>query len=281
MTPDYRPKGIGRLIDEAIAVYRAEFRTLALPALYLLLPLSLVSSLAQNAYIRALRGAANSTDPFAVLARVSGAYSALVVAASLIGVAALYYFNAVMQQAPALLTRAPVAPGAFLKAGWKRFLMLWVTGIVMGIAAGFGLLFLLVPGFLLYVYLSMAEPVVGVEGAPIDVAFRRSVSLVRENFWRTVGFFAAILVIIGSLQSALTSVTSIQLILTSISGVNAGGPLPSLGWQVLGGLAQGVAQALTLPLFYVAWLLFYLDLRSRREGMDLLARAQALAARPL
>jgi hypothetical protein len=124
MTPDYRPKGIGRLIDEAIAVYRAEFRTLALPALYLLLPLSLFSSLAQSAYVRAVTGAANATDPFAVLARVSGAYSVLLVAASLISIAALYYFNAVMRQASALLTRMPVAPGAFLRAGWRRFLML-------------------------------------------------------------------------------------------------------------------------------------------------------------
>jgi hypothetical protein len=280
VTPDYAPKGIGRLIDEAIAVYRAEFRTLALPAAFLLLPMSLLIALAQASYLRAVTSAGPAaTDPFEFFFAIAGAYGAFVGAAGLSGLLSLYYFSAVLNAAPSLMLRRPVEPGAFLRGGWRRFLILWVVSIIVGLAYGVGLLFLLFPGLVIYAYLSMAEPIIGVEGAPIDVALRRSVRLVRENLWRTVGFFVAVFVIVASLQSALTSVTSVQLILGVIAGGSSGSSVPSFGWQVLGGLLQGVAQTVTLPLFYVAWLLFYFDLRSRREGMDLLARAQTLATR--
>jgi hypothetical protein len=136
---------------------------------------------------------------------------------------------------------------------------------------------LLVPGMILAVYLSMSQVVAGVEDATPDVAISRSFRLVSGNFWRVVGFFLAIGIIVVSLQSAFTSVTSVQLFIQQLSGSSSGTPVPPLGWQVLNGVAQAVAQTLTLPLANVAALLFYFDLRARREGMDLLARAQELA----
>jgi hypothetical protein len=51
----------------------------------------------------------------------------------------------------------------------------------------------------------------------------------------------------------------------------------SLGWTVFDGLMQGAAITLVLPFTELVTLLFYLDLRSRNEGMDLLIRARELA----
>jgi hypothetical protein len=279
LTPDYSPKGTGRLIDEAIAVYRAEFRTLAVPAAYVLLPGSLLFGLAQGWYSQvAIRSAAGGSDPFAVLAALAGPYSLMLGVASMQALVSLYYFACVLAASPELLARRPVAPGAFLKGGAGRFLWLVAISFVASFLGGVGFLFLVVPGVLVYVYLSMAEPVAGVEGAPLDRALGRSFALVRGNVWRTIGFFIAIGVIVFSLESALTSIATVPVAAKTFVGGVSGSPLPSLGWQVFAGLVQGVARALTLPLTYVAWLLYYLDLRARREGMDLLARAQALAA---
>jgi hypothetical protein len=279
VTPDFSPKGIGRLIDEAIAVYRAGFRSLALPAVYLLLPSGLFVGLAQGVYFQTVTRAAPASggDVGAYIGAIGGAYAILLAMVSLQALVALYYFACVLVAAPELLSRRPVSPGAFLKGGASRILMMFAISIVVGILAGVGVFALFVGSVLVYVYLSMAQPVAGVEGAPLDQALSRSFSLVRHNFWRTVGFFVAVGIIVFSLESALTSFSTIQLVLSGIAGGSSGSPLPSLGWQVFGGLLAGVAQALTLPLMYVAWMMYYLDLRSRREGMDLLARAQALA----
>lgn len=280
MTPDYTPKPIGRLVDEAIAVYRAGFRTLALPAAFILLPSGLFVGLAQAVYLQTVSHAATSltasSDLPTYLATISGAYSLLAAFAGLRGFVALYYFACVLAATPELLARRPVAPGAFLKGGASRFLMLFVISIVVGLVAGLGLLFLLVPGLMLYVYLSMAEPVAGVEQAPFDRALSRSFTLVSGNFWRTVGFFVAVGVIVYSLDSALTSLTTFEVVWQQITAASSGNPLPSVPWQVAGGLLGAVAQTLTMPLMYVAWLLYYLDLRARREGMDLLVRAASL-----
>jgi hypothetical protein len=276
--PDFAPKGIGRLIDEAIAVYRADFRTLAIPAACVLLPASLFVGLAQAAYVRTVtRVAATATDPIAMIGAVGGAYTILAALAALNALVSLYYFACVLAAAPDLLERRPVALGAFLKGGVRRFLLMLAAALLVGIIEFAGFIALIVPGIIAAVYLSMSQLVAGVESATPDTAITRSFRLVSGNFWRVVGFFFAIGVIIVSLQSAFTSVASIQLLLQQLSGSSSGTPVPALGWQVLNGLAQAIAQTLTLPLANVAALLFYFDLRARREGMDLLARAQALA----
>jgi hypothetical protein len=280
VTRDFAPRGIGRVIDDAVSAYRASFRSIAVPAAMLLLPTGLFIGLAQNSYFRAVTMAARSTstDPFAVFGQVGLSYSVWAALAALQSLVSLYYFACLLAAAPQLLAGERIAPRAFLAGGAARFLMMFATSIVVGLIYFIGSLFLLVPGVIAYVYLSMTLPAVALEGAGLDTAMGRSLKLVSGSFWRTIGFFVATAVIVFSLQSALTSVTSLQLLLQQASGATSGSPLPQLGWQVFGGLAQGVAQMVTVPLIYLAWLFYYFDLRARRDGMDLLARAATLAA---
>lgn len=276
MQTDLAPKGIGRVVDEAIAVYRAEFRTLAVPAAWLLLPFGLFLGLAQATYLQTvMRASAEAGDPFQYIGQVWDSYSMLAGIVSVRSLVALYYFSCVLAATPDLLARRPVPTLAFLKGGARNFLWLFLIALLTGIAAGVGFLFLIVPGLLVYVFLSMAEPVAGVEGASLDAAFRRSWVLVSGNFWRTVGFFMALGAVLYAMESAITSLSAIQAFWTGIAGAT-GSPLPGLGWQVLAGVLQGLAQMLAAPLLYVGWLMYYLDLRARREGMDLLARAQGM-----
>jgi hypothetical protein len=290
LSPDYAPKGIGRLIDEAIAVYRAEFRTLALPAAYLLLPVSLVAGLAQGWYgqvlMRQSAAVTSATDPLPFFVGLAGPYALLGVVVSLQGLVALYYFACVLAAAPALLDRRRVSPGEFLKGGASRVLPMFVISLAVWsvgtIPITIGVLLLIIPGVIVAValnsYVAVTQCALGVERAPLGSAFGRGIALMRGHFWRSIGFLLAIGIIVLSLESALTSITSVQLVIQQVTGATHGSPLPSFGWQFLSGLLQGVAQTLTLPLLYVGWLFYYLDLRARREGMDLLARANALNA---
>lgn len=277
---DFGPRGIGRVIDDAIAAYRAGFRTLAVPAACLLLPTGLFLGLAQSFYLQTVSRSASlaGTDVFAYVSALSGPYGILAGVTSLRSVIALYYFACVLAAAPEIIARRHVRLGAFLGAGLRRLPAVLLTGVAVGLLTSLGTLALIVPGIMLGVYLSMAEPVSGVENVWLDRSLTRSFGLVRGHFWRTVGFFAATFVIVSSIESAITSVVTVQAFVQQFTGGMQGG-LPSLGWQLFAGVLTGVAQALTLPLMYVAWLYYYLDLRARREGMDLLSRAYALVPR--
>lgn len=276
---DYAPKGIGRLVDEAIALYRAEFRTLVVPAAYLLLPLALVMNLVQTRLTVLTTASIQSQateDPALFLATFSIVYAALIALTVIIGLGALYYESCLLRATPSLLARESVAPAAFLKGGWRRFGYLVLAVIVVAFIVGAGYVFLFVPGLILIVYASLVLPLTVVEDASPGDAVTRSFTLVSGNFWRVVGFLIASTAVVYALQSAFTSLAVIPSFLQSVTGGVAASPVPALHWQVFTGLMSGIAYAMGIPLQTVCVLVLYLDLRSRREGMDLLVRAQAL-----
>jgi hypothetical protein len=284
---DYGPKRIGRLVDEAIALYRSSFRTLVVPGLYFLLPLTLTLSLVQSQasalMTRTVGRAVGQAGPVAPNAAFFAAfgvgYSAVLLAAALVGLGVLYYLSCLMQAAPALLERRRVPPKEFLKGGWRRFGWFLLAAWVSQMIAGFGYVFLFVPGLIILVFLSLVMPITVLEQASLPDALARSYSLVSGNFWRVVGFFASAFLIIYTLQSAFTSLALVPYVLSGYSAALAAAPnLPSLPWQVFIGVMQGLAYVIGIPLQGVCMLVLYLDLRSRREGMDLLMRAQRLAA---
>jgi hypothetical protein len=280
---DHAPKGVGRLVDQAIELYRAEFRTVAVPAAILLLPLSLLVTLAQNqvtsAVTRSIAAAETAPSPVTLFATLGAAYSLLFVTATAIGLGLLYYESCLLQAVPQLLDRQPVAPGAFLKGGWRRLGHLLLAVFVAGLMGGIGYLFFLVPGILLVVYLSLVREITVLERAHLGDAISRSFSLVSGNFWRVVGFFLASFTVIYALQSAFTSLAVVPTFLNQIAGGANAAPVPALPWQVFTGVMQGLAYAISVPLQGLCGLMLYLDLRSRREGMDLIMRAEALTAR--
>lgn len=283
MALDHAPKGVGRLVDEAIGLYRAEFRTVALPAACVLLPLSLLVNLAQNQLSAAMTRSLTSGEvpsPASFLATFGVAYSALLVLAGAIVLGLLYYESCLLQAVPALLERRPVPPGAFLKGGWRRLGYLLLAVWVVGMISGIGYLFFLVPGILLAVYTSLVREITVIERAPLGEAIGRSFALVQGNFWRVVGFFLASFAVIYALQSAFTSLSVLPTFLNLARGGANVTPVPSLPWQVFTGLMQGLAYAIAVPLQGLCGLMLYLDLRARREGMDLLVRAQALVSSP-
>jgi hypothetical protein len=295
VVPDYSPRGIGKVIDDAIALYRAEFRTIAVPAAYLLLPLALVSSLAQVFYFRvafasmSVPAGVSADNGLGELFQIGVAYAITMAALMAFGLAALYFACAVWNATPALLAHRPIPPGEFLKGGRSRFgwvflayVIVYLAYTVGSVASVIGTFVFILPGIALLVltiaalvHLSMAMPIAAIEDGAIDSALRRSVALVRGNGWRTVRFWISASIVIYALQAGIGSFGSIG---TALSAVRSGGAAIPLPWQVVAGVVQGIGQALAQPLLYIAWMLFYLDLRARNEGVDLLVRAQALTA---
>jgi hypothetical protein len=275
--PDYSPKSIGRLVDEAIGLFRADFRAIALPGLYFLMPLALAISLLQSQVtglmartVTQANGGAGFTDPGTIFVAFGLTYSVLIAATGVVSLGVLYYNSCLLRSAPALLAHEPVAPGAFLKGGWKRFGHLALAMTIVGFLGGIPLV-----GLVVFVYGALVMPVTVLEEAPLGEAVSRSLLLVGQEFWRTVGFYLAALAIIYALESAFTSLSVLPLLLQGF-GQTTASPLPSLPWQVFIGVMQGAAYVIGVPMQGLCLLVLYLDLRSRREGMDLTMRAQRL-----
>jgi hypothetical protein len=113
-----------------------------------------------------------------------------------------------------------------------------------------GLLLGLIPGILAFVWLGLAGPIVELEDRPAAGALRRSIQLVRGNFWLVFLVLAPI----------------------EIAGDAIGGGLAALVHALFGHtfvatwLAESLADAALAPVFAVAAVLLTVELMRERDG---------------
>lgn len=297
--PDFSPRGLGRLLDDALALYGANFRALVVPAAVLVFPFSLLAGVANSFYLRgifALFPILSGQSPDAGLpaeywqAQAAGLVSNA--AAPLYTLGRLAFIAAVYAVVPSLLAGAHPDWRTVLKGGWRRYLLFIAVyfSISFGITtvggiAGAATFFLLgIPGLVLYVYLllrlSVATEVVVAEGARYADTFRRSWDLTRGRVWRTFPFAVALGVVSAGLQAVVGAPAALRQIVVGIQDPESVFQQVGWGWKLLDGLSSAASVTLVVPFVAIAWYLYYVDLRARREGMDLLARAQRLAREP-
>jgi len=131
-----------------------------------------------------------------------------------------------------------------------------LPGLLIGVGGGIALVYV-------YVRLSVASPAVVMEGVGVVTSLTRSWALVRRSWWRVLG----ILILSAIITSLLTTVVTvpITLIATLASGFSE-----SLVPTVLAsGIATLVAGIITLPFSAAVTGLLYIDLRMRREALDI------------
>lgn len=191
-----------------------------------------------------------------------------------------YYVAAcVLVAAPRMLAGEKQTVKGMLKGGWSRFGWLLLTALLVSIAAGIGSIFFLVPGIYLFARLSVARVVSVVEGVSTDGAVTRSWALSKGMVWRTIGYAAGLGILTLTLQSAINAPAVVRQIVSSVSDPEALFQAVSPGWKTIEGVLSAAAVSLVFPFSELAWFFYYLDLRSRREGMDLTIAARELKGR--
>jgi hypothetical protein len=269
-----RPAGIGRVFDRAFELYRANFLAIAGAALLVVGPVSLATSTLQTFAVRSLLPtlftlADNQSD--AVRAQMySAAANAL---APVLWLAEAYVAAAVMRAAPAMLFGERPRTRAILRAGAGRFLQYVAVSLIVLVAAGFGSLFLLLPGLAIAVAWSLAPVAAVVENGGVFAALGRSWALVRRDPFRVVRFFLALSVLAFLLQSAVSSPAQVRQAVDSLRNPEAIFQPLSAGWKTLEAVLGALAMALVYPFVQLSWFSFYIDQRARREGMDLIVRS--------
>ena len=253
------PHGFLGVVGAATRLYRRNIGRLLRPYLTFTLGISMLTSLAQT---------------FLVDGGRAGVGPALVSFVSLL----LFVFGAsVLASTAAVVMTDDLADRT--TAGWQAGARLKRVRIPLAIAAIYSamiigaLAFLPVLGFILFLPLFLGPPilaqVIAIEGAPTPEALPRSRFLLAGHTVRVFGYLVSIC--LGwSLANFL--VTTIVLL--------PGGALGEGGQRVASGVVSGVVLGLLLPWLAAAALACYLDLRVRKDDLDLATLRRERPAQP-
>ena len=144
-----------------------------------------------------------------------------------------------------------------------RRLPLWaITFVVAKLAVGIGLIALVVPGLALGLAFTLVSPILAIEQTGPLATLPRAFALMRVRTAQMLGLYAACAVVGGFVANALTTLPAFVAL---YFGTDVAWPLISVG--------SIVSSSLLAPFNGAAATLMYHDIRFRREGLDLLLRA--------
>jgi hypothetical protein len=237
---------LGEILGTALRLYRRHWRTLLAIAAVVVVPFTLLQYLFGH-WVRD-RGAV-TTDQVTSTASWAAGTAALVTA-----LAGLVMFLVLT----AAITRAVAAEAAgedpsleqSYRFGFHRVGAVLLVSLLVGLAVVGGLILLVIPGIYIGMRLAVSTQALVVEGRRPTEAMGRSWELVRGHWWHAFGT----LIVAGLLTGVVNAV-----ITAPFSGSN---------WFAQA-VAAAVATVITLPYGVLVGVLLYLDLRVRKEGLNL------------
>ncbi|HAF20196.1 MAG TPA: hypothetical protein DCK96_10670 [Chloroflexi bacterium] len=262
-----RPLEIGDLLDETFRIYRRHFLLFAGISLILAIPsagltgysiFSLFSSFVQSANSTAAPDLNSLVSSMAVLAI---GYLVSLLLSPFTSAAVIYAACESAQGRPVTIWGA-------LRGVLRRYFAILGYLILIGLMA---LMFCLLPLWIwIWVGWVTVLPVMFVENTGLVAAMGRSWRLVEGRWWRTFLILFLVLLIWYVVQIALGGFLSLA---SGLLGI-------VVSQYVALAISQAVAvlvSALAIPVFQIAIVLIYFDLRVRREALDLFQLAQRVA----
>jgi hypothetical protein len=151
------------------------------------------------------------------------------------------------------------------------------SGLVGGILLAAGVAGGIFVAVLLYTRWSLAAPALMLENASVTTSMRRSWRIVRGSTWRVFGILLLAGIIVNIGQAVVTVPVGLLAGLLTAGQSSPYESLPLTFAQLLvSGVGTIVAGAIFYPFSAAVSALLYIDLRMRREGLDVrLARAAA------
>jgi hypothetical protein len=262
-----RPRDVPGLFDQAVWLYRRNFRPFLGIAALIYLPVTVVLSLATTwlldptDLVNSLgpRGGGEGTQQATVTA-LSDFFSRISLISTISNVGSVLLAVAEGALARAIADRylgRPVTVRGTYRAIRPSIIWLVVFVFVQSLAA---YLLILPPlGIYVYIALSFVPQVIVLENANVVTAIQRSWRLVQNQWWRTLGMNVLVLLIAAII--VLPALVAGEVL------VFAGQP-----WAISNFATQFFTQGLALvylPARLAALTLMYYDLRIRKEGYDL------------
>jgi hypothetical protein len=260
--PRLRPLSLGEILDVAIKICLAHWRTLLKAVLVVVVPVQILGTLVNADYtVQQFDFSTDSTQtPAETIDEFNQYLGGLAVATVLQGLAVLL--------ATAACFRAIAQAYLGEQADWRSSLRyalrltpsLLLLTLLNALGVVLGLLLFILPGVWIYVAWAFATPVLLVEGLRGRAALGRSYRLVKGRWWRTFG-----VLVVGFVLAAIVS-TIVQAVF--LIGIVVGEDNDALV-LVLSAIAGSVGLAVTTPFQAALLAVLYFDLRVRNEGFDL------------
>jgi hypothetical protein len=236
-----RPLGYGDILDEVFDLYKKHFVLFAGIAGVFFLPIYAIGY-ALGPVGETLAGILTWFGQNAVLAAITWAVSRVYLGET-------------------------VSIGQAYKAIARRFVMFFLTMLVVGIIIGIGAMLCLVPGIIFAFWYAFVSQVFILEGKGGAVARNRSKDLAAGNWIRILIIYLVTFLLALIITLAFTLPFEMR---QPIDAATRAAQSPG----VLYGIAQGLALTLTSPISVIAFVLLYYDIRVRKEGFDIEMLAQ-------
>ncbi|MFP3992048.1 glycerophosphoryl diester phosphodiesterase membrane domain-containing protein [Streptomyces sp. E11-3] len=304
-----RPLGVGEILDGAVSTMRAHWRTVLGISLGVAATTQILIILMQGLVLSKGGSTDALNDPDATADELASAFgnslldSTAVLLVTLLGsfvVTALLTMvtsRAVLgksvttaeawrdarPQLPRLLGLTfllPLLATAAVAVGALPGVLLMSAGSLDGggLLAIFGGVAGLVVAVWLLVRFSLSPPALMLEKQSVRKSLSRSAKLVRGSWWRVFGIQVLAVIIVNVVVGIILipfSLLAVALSGDSVSGFLAS-DLTNVGWTflIITGIGSVIGSTLTFPITAGVTVLLYIDLRIRREALDLeLARA--------
>jgi hypothetical protein len=241
------PRRIGELLRAAFQLYRRHWRTLMAIAAVVVVPLTLL----QYGIGHWFRTNGQQLQEPAEVSTSFWAVAGASLLAALVGLL-LYQVltGAITRNIATEVTGQDLDVEQSYRFGFARLGPILVVSILVGLATGLGLIVFIIPGIYIGVRLAVSIQALVVEGRRGTEAMRRSWHLVGGHWWH-----AAFTLLVAGLITAV-----VNAVITAPFGAGA--------WFIQG-IAAAVATIVTLPYGALVGVLLYLDLRARKEPLDL------------
>jgi len=263
-----RPLEVGDLLDETFRMYRRHFLLFAGLSVILSIPSAALSSFSYYALFSGLLLQAGSATADQTL--LQAGTLVLYLAGALVAIALVpFFYGAVTYAACESALGRPVTPARVLSGVLRRYFPLLGYWLLIGLML---VAFCLIPLWIwIWVGWAVVMPLMFIENLGLGAAMGRSWRLVQGRWWRT--FFTLLLMFIIWFV-ARTALRAFIVLAQSLLQL----VIPTVAALWIAAASSVIVGSLVNPLLQIAIVLIYLDLRVRREALDLFQLAQRVAS---
>ena len=245
-----RPLSISELLDRTFHLYRNNFLVfVGIIAIPQLIVLALRLMFAVTLTVKP----PEVFSPIAILIALAS-YVAIEISAA----------ATVMAVSSIHLNRPASIGSAFSSARGSMLRVILIT-LAVGVAAGIGLIFLIVPGIYLWLMWSLSIPVTVLEGGGMSASTTRSKELTRGSRGRI--FVIYFLVVVLAIVVAWLFQIPLGIVAVLLGRGNPQGAIALI--TAVSAVGNFISTSLVGPLATIALTLVYYDQRVRKEGFDL------------
>jgi hypothetical protein len=247
-------RGLGDILTAAFELYRANAAKLIQIVAIVVIPLTFVSALLTKVAFKQtctevdLQAAQTVQD---VVNKCTGGWfrGALLTAIGFFVAVAIQQLldGAVTRGAAAATLGRAVDVNASYRYAFSRLGGLIGLALLVGLVVGVGFILLIIPGIIFLVFLSVSVGAFIIERLGVTDSMSRSWKLVSGQWWHTLGVIVVAAIIAGVVNGIITAI---------------GGSTFIGAW-----IFSSIAQIITGPFVGLVYVLLYIDLRARHEGL--------------